>query len=135
MLVLFNEKKQPLIQTDNFMIQLFLLKPFTDPKSENVDQLYYCPPCTTLTGLLSYYPELKNDIDVVYVDFPRPRKIIIDIVGEENQGCPLLVVDKSDLIGLDSSDFKSYNDKLFIQSVELISKFLTAKFNIALLHF
>ena len=116
-------------------IQLFLLKPFTDPKSDATDQLYYCTPCTTLTGLLSYYPELNKEMEVVYVDFPRPRQIIIDLVGEENQGCPLLVIEKSDAEGLDASYFQTYNDKLWVQSVELISKFLTAKFKIGLLHF
>lgn len=119
----------------HIMIQLFLLKPFTDANIDNSGQLYYCPPCTTLTGLLSYYPDLKNEMDIVYVDFPRPRKIIIDLVGEQNQGCPILVIDKSDATGLDTSYFQSYNDKIFVQSVELISKFLTAKFKIGALHF
>ena len=117
------------------MIQLFLLKPFTDPKSDNIEQLYYCPPCTTLTGLLSYYPELKKEIEVVYIDFPRPRPILVDLVGEENQGCPILIIDKDDAIGLDVSYFHAYKEKLFVQSVELISTFLSAKFNIARLHF
>jgi Protein of unknown function (DUF3088) len=129
------ENEQTLNSNFHLMIHLFLLKPFTDPKSDNVEQLYYCPPCTTLTGLLSYYPELKNEMEVVYVDFPRPRKIIIDLVGEENQGCPLLVIDKSDATDIDISYFQTYNEKFFVQSVELISKFLTAKFKIGALHF
>jgi hypothetical protein len=31
-------------------------------------------------------------IDIVKVDFPRPRPAIIEVLGEENQGCPCLIL-------------------------------------------
>ena len=37
----------------------------------------YCPACATLEGLLGFYPELRESLDVVYLDFPRPREAVI----------------------------------------------------------
>jgi hypothetical protein len=70
---------------------LFLLRPgFADPKAG--DSSFYCPGCAQLEGLLSYAPQLRGLLDVVYVDFPRPRAQLIELLGEAHQGCPVLVL-------------------------------------------
>jgi len=114
---------------------LFLLKPdFLDHNTPDDKQLYFCPQCATVEGILQYYPIIKDGIEIVYVDFKRPRPIIIDRVGEENQGCPLLVIDKTDENEVDTSYFQSYGDKLFVNSVKLISKYFAEKFNVGITH-
>jgi Protein of unknown function (DUF3088) len=32
------------------------------------------------------------EMDVTYVKFPRPRQPIVDLIGEENQSAPVLVI-------------------------------------------
>jgi len=59
---------------------------------------YFCPDCVTIEGLLSFYPRLRNELDVNYVDFNRPRKILADLLGEENQSCPVLVLENGTFI-------------------------------------
>jgi hypothetical protein len=70
--------------------QLFLLTPlFPDAKAG--PGAFYCPECSQIEGTLSWFPFLRSRIEVAYLDFPRPRTPIIDLIGVENQGCPVLV--------------------------------------------
>lgn len=71
--------------------KLFILKPsFPDP---NVGAgVFFCPHSAMVEGLLSFYPKLREQLDVRYVDFPRPRHEVISEVGEANQACPVLVL-------------------------------------------
>ena len=70
---------------------LFLLKPgFYDGD----DGPFFCPHSAALEGLMTYVPEILAEIDVRRIDFPRPRQEIIDLLGEENQYTPVLIVDE-----------------------------------------
>lgn len=53
---------------------------------------YFCPGCAQLVGLLEFYPALKGALDVRYLGFPRPRGELVELLGEENQSCPVLVL-------------------------------------------
>lgn len=80
------------------MKKLFLLK--ADFKDENRGDgiKYFCPDCTMIEGLLSYYPRLTNELEVHYVNFARPRAVLVDLLGEANQSCPVLVLDNGTFI-------------------------------------
>ncbi len=69
--------------------QLYLLKPNF---LENGKGTYFCPGCAEMTGLLEYYTDLKKKLDVHIIDFPRTRPELAPLLGEENQGCPVLVL-------------------------------------------
>ena len=70
---------------------LFLLKPgFTDDKGGP----WFCPGCAGVEGFLKFAPEVERQIEVRRIDFPRPRKEIVELVGAGNQGCPVLVLAK-----------------------------------------
>ena len=117
------------------MEKLFLLKPkFQDIKVDGTQQDYYCPHCAMVEGVLAYYPDLRKSIEVIYIDFPRPRKLLVDLVGEENQGCPNLVIlkDTKDITGTDY--FNHYGDVLFVNKKELIVKYLANKYKIGKPH-
>ena len=117
------------------MDKLFLLIPnFTDERLEPKDQQYYCPHCAMLEGVLRYFPDLDKLLDVVYVHFPRPRKPIVDLVGEENQGCPLLVVHYSKEKENKYPFLKKHNEYLFCNSKYDIAYYLGSEHNIALPH-
>lgn len=71
--------------------RLFLLRPdFVDPAYPG--QRFYCWHCALLEGVLASFPALTGRIDVERVAWPRPRHAVIDLVGEENQSLPLLVL-------------------------------------------
>ena len=117
------------------MEKLFLLNPnFQDIRVDGTEQLYYCPHCAMIEGVLKYYPDIRNFIEVVYVNFQRPRKQIIELVGEDNQGCPNLVISKDNSSIVDTSYFQEYGDYLFVNNKELIARYLAEKYQIGKLH-
>jgi len=69
---------------------LFILKPgFYDGEKGP----YFCPHSAALEGLIKYIPEIEDKVEVRRIEFIRPRKEIVDLIGEENQGSPVLVLD------------------------------------------
>lgn len=80
------------------MKKLFLLKPDFKDANRNPESTYFCPDCAVIEGILSYYPQLKQEMDVIRVDFQRPRPAIVQLIGEENQSCPVLVKEDGSFI-------------------------------------
>lgn len=116
------------------MTKLFLLKPnFTDPNKDSEGTLYYCPHNALMEGVLKYYPQLEKEIEIQYVDFKRPRPLVIAEIGEENQSCPVLVADKKET-GNESGYFSEYGDKLFMNDENLILKYFAEQFGIGIAH-
>ena len=117
------------------MEKLFILKQdFQDRNLNPKDQLYYCPHCAMIEGVLSYYPHLREKLEVIYINFPRPRHQLMDLVGEENQGCPNLVISKDISDKVDTGYFKMHGDYLFVNQKELIAQYLADRFKIAIPH-
>lgn len=93
------------------MKKLFLLKAdFKDPEL-NDDKRYFCPDCVMIEGLLSYYPRLTEELDVKYVNFARPRTVLVDLLGEENQSCPVLVLEDGSFINDPAAIIKHFIEK------------------------
>ena len=69
---------------------LFVLKPGFYDGDEGP---FYCPHSVAIEGILKYLPEIEEKVDVRRIDFQRPRKEVIDLIGKENQGSPVLVLD------------------------------------------
>ncbi|HEU5055726.1 MAG TPA: DUF3088 family protein [Kofleriaceae bacterium] len=67
---------------------LFVLEPGFRDRGET----WFCPYSAQVVGFLSYYPQVRETLDVRALEFPRPRKAIVDLVGEEHQSAPLLVL-------------------------------------------
>ncbi|WP_404710736.1 DUF3088 family protein [Sphingomonas sp. MMS24-J13] len=89
---------------------------------------FYCGDSVSVEGFLSFFPELRAKVDVAYVEFPRPRLPIADLLGEENQSIPVLV-----LAGKPSSDrvsVKQANGVSFITNERDIRRYLSAKFDL-----
>lgn len=114
------------------MDKLFLLKPdFTDNKIDPQERLYYCPDCAMIEGVLSYYPVLREKLEIIYVDFPKPRRPIMDWLGETHQSCPVLILDNAEA----EYDFiQTANGKRFISSADQILMYLALTYQIGFPH-
>jgi hypothetical protein len=68
--------------------KLFVYRP------EFVDQgvTYFCPYSAQIIGFLTYYPEVCATVDLVELDFARPRRPLVELLGEEHQSAPMLVL-------------------------------------------
>ncbi len=95
---------------------------------------YYCPECAQINGVLHYYPKLRHWVDVRYVDFPRPRADIIALIGEANQGCPVLVLaakSPANVQGVEVSEFKGRH---FVSGAKDIGNYLSQVHNLGRPH-
>ena len=110
---------------------LFLLK---EKFEDGPGQPYYCPHCAEITGVLGYFPELRNQLDVRYVDFPRPRKDLVELIGETNQNCPMLVL--AEKPGMDALEMMtgSFNGKYFLSGPREIARYWAHVHNISRPH-
>ncbi len=67
---------------------LFVLRPgFTDKGTR-----WFCPYSAQVIGFLDYYPEVRDTLEIVELDFPKPRQAVVEMVGEAHQAVPLLVL-------------------------------------------
>ncbi len=115
--------------------QLFLLKPdFMDGS----DGPWYCPSCATLEGLLSFYPQLREKLEIRYLDFPRPRAAVIAAIGEAHQGLPVLVlaapVQPAGDAALQGLDVGDAGGRRFLNGVSDIGKYLARRYGIGQPH-
>ena len=109
---------------------LFLLKPnFYDGE----EGPFFCPHSAALEGLLKYVPDLESRLDVRRIDFQRPRTDIVKLLGEENQGTPVLVLDEGMEAPPEAQVSESTGRVFFLGETE-ISKFLHREFGIIRLH-
>lgn len=70
---------------------LYLLKPgFEDPAYPG--KAFYCWHCALMEGVLASFPDLAMKLDVRRVAWPKPRRVVADLLGEENQSLPVLVL-------------------------------------------
>ncbi|NBP69305.1 MAG: DUF3088 family protein [Cytophagia bacterium] len=115
--------------------KLFLLHPdFTDLLMDNKGLKYYCPHCAFIEGVLAYYPKLRNEVDIEYVDFPRPRNKIIALLGEYNQSCPLLIIDAETADQFIRVEFKQHSVYLFSNETRVIASYFAKAFGIGIEH-
>lgn len=71
--------------------KLIIIKPdFADPAFPGTR--FFCWHCALMEGVLAGFPELGDRIDVVRIDWARPRRDVIAAIGEANQSLPVLIL-------------------------------------------
>lgn len=67
---------------------LFLLAPgFVDNNRRE-----FCPECAELWGVLSYFPAIREALDIRYETLAHPRGRLVTLLGEGKWNCPTLVL-------------------------------------------
>jgi hypothetical protein len=106
---------------------LFLLKPgfFIAERGP-----FYCGDSLPIEGLISLYPALRDAVEVVHIDFARPRANLVEILGEEHQSAPVLVLANPDNAPADV-ETKTASGKHFIDNEADIRRYLSKRFALA----
>jgi len=101
---------------------LFLLAPgFTDNSRRE-----YCPECAEMWGLLSWFPALKESLNIVYVPIEKPRAAMSELLGDKNQNAPTLILhDHSP--GFDDVGIMRKSGHRFINNARDIGKYYTRR--------
>lgn len=60
------------------------------PGFEDNDRREYCPECVEMWGLLSWFPAIKDSLNIIYMPIHKPRMPMVELLGEDNQNCPTL---------------------------------------------
>ena len=70
---------------------LYILSPgFEDPAYPG--KSFYCWHCALMEGVLASFPELADRLDVRRIAWPKPRRELADLLGEDNQSLPVPVL-------------------------------------------
>lgn len=109
---------------------LFTLK----PNLQEAGRTWHCPDCATITGVLSYHPEVAAKLDWRQVDFARPRPAVIELIGSENQGCPVLILPEGAPLPAAEFQPKSANGRVFISDVRAIANYLATTYGASYPH-
>ncbi|RZJ18567.1 MAG: DUF3088 family protein [Brevundimonas sp.] len=92
---------------------------------------WFCPAGAVIEGVLGFYPRLREELQVTYLDHPRPRPAVVAEVGEEHQGCPILVIDET--VDWPAARISVETGRRFLQD-EAIIPYLTARYGIGRPH-
>ena len=112
---------------------LFLLKSnFTDPKAGS--GTFYCPYCIRIEGLLSVFPILRQTLQIVYVEFAKPRGMLPDFAGSEDQSCPQLVFPEGDDDFSHQWSVAGVGATRRIEDTQHIEAYLSTRFNLPTRH-
>ena len=105
---------------------LFLLTPAFFDGTEGP---YFCPHSAAMEGLLGYVPELADSIDVRRVGFERPRPAIIELLGSDHQGTPVLVL--ADGVDIpEEAEVSQETGRAFVSGEIPISRYLSRELGI-----
>ncbi len=101
------------------------------PGFEDNDRREFCSECAELWGVLSYYPAIKESLEISYVGINHPRTPIEELLGEGRWNAPTLILENPALV---SGEFqtKMSNGETYLDSARQIAKYFAAKFGTAM---
>ena len=107
--------------------QLFMLRP-----GFRVDEAgpFYCSDAAPIEGLLGFFPELRRLVDVHYLEQPRPRKPLVEILGEDFQGTPVLVLGEGSVPRVQELTPERANGRAFFSDPAAIRRYLSTQYNL-----
>jgi hypothetical protein len=107
--------------------QLYLMQPgFTNAGLGP----FYCGDSVSVEGMLAFFPELGEKVDVHYIAFPRPRQPLIDALGDQYQSVPVLILgDASAALDVGGESRKA-GGRRFYDDEKKIRQFLSIRFGL-----
>lgn len=103
--------------------KLFLLKPdFIDPAYPG--RHFFCWHCALLEGVLASFPELSKTLEIERVSWPRPRQVLVDLIGTANQSLPVLILANDAPFGLETG---TANGRRFVAGKDAILRVLAVR--------
>ncbi len=97
---------------------------------QDMGKSWYCRQCAEIVGLLSYYQELHDVVDIRMVtQYPRPRSDIIEALGSDaQQNCPMLIA--ADATPVEGVTYIEVNGHDIVDGAKQIGLYLSARHGI-----
>lgn len=108
--------------------RLFLLRAdWTDQ-----DRTWFCMACAAVEGFLAYYPAVRDQLDIAYLPYERPRRPVVDLLGEANQNLPTLILAAPfDHPDLREGDLQAAGGLVFATNEGPITRYLAARYGVS----
>ncbi|HEY5952106.1 MAG TPA: DUF3088 family protein [Kofleriaceae bacterium] len=101
--------------------KLFVLRPSFDDKGVS----YFCPFSAQVIGFLTYYPRVRDSVELVEIDFAKPRQQLVDLIGERHQAAPMLVL-AGEPVSVPDVKIGEANSRKFVEKTIEILRYLAA---------
>ena len=109
---------------------LILIKPdFLDPAFP--DTHFYCWHCALIEGVLVSFPALQTRLNIVRIEWLKPRQQVIQLIGEENQSLPVLIFARD---VPEQSGARCFNGRQFVADKDDILQALSSRHGIPAPH-
>ncbi len=105
--------------------QLFLLRPGFF--NAGLGPLY-CGDSVSVEGLLSFCPDLRDLVDVHYLDFSRPRAALVAALGEDHQSVPVIVLADKIQLRDPGVEVRQTHGRRYIADEKLIRRYLSSQY-------
>lgn len=102
---------------------LFLLA----PGFEDNDRREYCPECAELWGVLSYFPAIKEALEIRYEPLAHPRPGLVGVLGDGEWNSPTLVLAQASDAG-PRAEVKMTNGQRYLDSARDIGKYFARRY-------
>ena len=86
---------------------------------------FYCPHCAIFEGLLALYPRLSEELTTRRVAYPRPRREIVELLGEEHQSCPVLILQRGLTASCSDLPWQKAKGRFFLDDPSVIGNYLS----------
>ena len=106
---------------------LYLLKPHFEKEGAQ----RFCPDCAMMEGYLATYPALRESLEIVYVDYARPRAALAERLGEDHQNAPTLILAQVAQDAGPHGEIQASKGLSFLTDARPITRYLAAKHGLA----
>ena len=90
----------------------------------------FCPECAEIWGVLSYYPAIREALDIVYQPLAHPRPALVARLGEGGWNCPTLIFGDDTEAGPEAQ-VKTANGLRYLDNAGDIAKYFAHRYGTA----
>ena len=108
---------------------LFVLRPGFDDKGKT----YFCPYSAQVVGFLAYYPQVRETLDVIELEFAKPREPLASMLGTDHQAAPMFVL-SSEPVDVKDVHVKTANGHAYVEKTIEILRYLATTRGVPLPH-
>ena len=87
---------------------------------------WFCPYSAQVIGFLTYYPAVRDTLEVCELGFARPRRPVSELLGEEHQALPILILAGPPATDLPDVEVRQAGGHWFVERTLHILRYLAA---------
>lgn len=94
---------------------------------------WFCPYSAQVIGFLAYYPDVRDTLQIVELEFSKPRRPLSDVLGADHQAAPMLVLGSA-RVPVPNVTLSEANGHTYVEKTIEILRYLAATRSVPLPH-